>query len=86
MRLTGVRDDDVQSVRNLLNLLHCLLVTLLVIRNKLDDMYVRILPRELVQRIGGGGISSASEDDGVWVAFGEGLDEVIADTSACAGY
>jgi hypothetical protein len=86
MRLTGVRNDNVQSVRNLLNLLHRLLVTLLVIRNKLDNVHVGVLAGELVQSIGGGGISSASKDDGVWVAFDEGLDEVVANTSTCTGY
>jgi hypothetical protein len=86
MRLTGVRDDNVQSVRNLLNLLHSLLITLFIIRNKLDDMHIRVLACELVQSGCGRGVASASKDDGVWDAFDEGLDEVVADTSACTGY
>lgn len=83
---TGIRNDDIQSVRNLLNLLHSLLVTLLIIRDELDDVHVGVLARELVQGSSSGRVSSASEDDGLGVSFDEGFDEVIADASACAGY
>lgn len=82
--LTRIRNDDIQPVSHLFDLLHSLLVALLVVGSQLNDMDVGILARDLVESRRGRRVSCTGKDDGLRVSLDEALDEVEANASVCA--
>jgi hypothetical protein len=83
LRHTGIGDNDIQSISNLLDFFHCLLVAFCVVCDQLDDLDVRVFAGELVQLVGRRGITSASKYRGRRDTVGEGVYQVETDTSAC---
>lgn len=83
--LTGIRYDNIQPVGDLLYLFNSLLVTLFIVRYQLDNMNVRVFPGDVVELIGGSGISSAGEDDCIGLSFKKSQNELVSDTPAGTG-
>jgi hypothetical protein len=83
--LTGIRNDNVQPVGNLLDFFDCLLVTVLIICNELDDVHVNVLAGEFVQSVGSSRIPGASKDHGLGVTLDELFDEVESYASVRTG-
>lgn len=83
--LTGIGNDNVQSISHLSDLLDGLFVALLIVRDQLDDVDVRVLGSDFVELLGSSGISSAGKDDGLWLTLEKGKNELVTDTSIGAG-
>lgn len=82
---TCIGNDDIQSISDLLHFLYSTLIALLIIRNQLDHMNSRVVPREFVECIGRGRITRTREEDSIGVSFQEGEDEIVADSSVGTG-
>lgn len=80
-RRTSISNDNVQSIRDFLDLFHCLLVTLFVVRDQLDDVDSGVLVCELIKCICRGRLTSTRPEYGFGVSFEEGEDEIVADSS-----
>lgn len=81
---TSIGNHYVQTIRDLSDFINGLPVAFFIIRNQLDDMNVRVLLRECVQRVSGRRVSSPGKEDGVGESLEEGLNEVKANPSVGA--
>lgn len=79
--LTSIRNNDIQPIRDLLNLLNRTLHTVLIIRNQGHNSHIQVLLSDLGEFVGGRRVTSACEDVCVRSVFEESGDEGKTDAS-----